>query len=190
VFETRTVIVLAALLAALSATSALLLLLEPGPVVDQEAVRLFSVERPSAAPEPPASERRAWRAISVRLSEEATLARAGHAGEGDAVAGSGYHFVIGPAPAGNGAWVSATPNWHRQRPADRAGEQAIAIGIVGTLERGAARERALVRLVQKLQARFDIEPEAIEVDAGDAEVLPERFPLARFRSQLLYPSRG
>lgn len=196
--------VLGALVMGMTMTSALLLVLEPGPVAPLSGVTLQSVDnatQPSdklfdiAQPHP-------WQAIVIHDSGSLTgSARSiNEVHERLGRKGLGYHFVINNGTGTDDGVIEVGFRWERQFegayvPEAAAGfdwnRNAIGVCLVGDADRRAFTEsqlRELVWLVQQLQARFNIPRDAVYIEVGGSpDGPPKLFPYAWFSGQLLTP---
>lgn len=202
--DRRTLIVLGTLVAAMTVTSGLLRLLEPGRVAPLNGVTLQSVQ---GGPSPEArlfntsARARDWQAIVIHDSGKLTdSAKAiAHRHEQLGREGLGYHFVInnGKGEENDGV-IEVGYRWEHQSSGHYLADgpdseffhdNAVSICLAGDASREPftrAQLRELVWLVQTLQQRFDIPAEAVYVQVGSA--LPEEADLpqlAWFREQLL-----
>jgi hypothetical protein len=204
--QTRTIVVLGALVLGMALTSGLLLVLEPGPRAPFSAVTLLSIDHGVHA-----SDRlndidnpRAWKAIVIHDSGQLTgSARSiNDVHERLGRKGLGYHFVINNGTGASDGVTEVGFRWPRQFEGAYVPEpqsslefdwnaNAIGICLVGDADRRAFTEaqlRELVWLVQQLQARFNIPADAVYVEVGSTGDQPSRlFPYAWFRGQLLAP---
>lgn len=199
--------VLASLVGAMTVGSAVLLVLEPGPVRSIGGLSLSSVQgRTSpasavsfAADAPVAPER--WVTILIHDGEEPNeVAQFAGLGSGSAagVDRSGYHFVIGNGRGIPDGRIEIGALWERQLPgrfsigtrAELPASGAIGIRVVGDGDHHAFTDkqmRSLVWLVQSLQAQYGIPAERVVVESGTAggARIGRLFPLAWFRQQIL-----
>ncbi|MCE9591220.1 MAG: peptidoglycan recognition protein family protein [Planctomycetes bacterium] len=202
--DKRTLIVLTSLVAAMTVASAVLLILEPRPVIPAEQIMLSSLERDSDSDRqlfettpPPTAGR--WTAIVIHNSgavqgSSATINRLHEQlGRG----GNGYHFVIGNGSGMPDGQVEAGFRWSRQLVgayaagpgSDFLNRRAIGICLVGDFSRQPptqAQLRELIWVVRHLQTQFGIPPEHVVV-----QMLPEGqgagryFPTLAFRQQIV-----
>ncbi len=200
--QTRTLIVLAALVAGMSVTSLLLLLLEPNPVAPPPGGVLMGIpdvldERQLANIE---AAPRQWQAILIHDSgaQRGSAESVGQLHDKLGRDGLGYHFVVNNGsgePDGTieigyrwkyqleGGYLDATANpeqaaaWH---------EHVIGVCVIGNPDNEPltdAQVESLVWLIDALQETFDVPGEAVVIDAGSQGV--PRFPFeARLRREL------
>lgn len=181
-------------------TSALLLVLEPGPVAPPSGVTLLSTD-PITQPKDrlfDIPEARDWKAIiihdsgTLQGSSRTINALDEQLGRG----GLGYHFVINNGTGQSDGLIEVGFRWQRQfsgaylegEGADWYHRHAIGIDLIGDGDREPftqAQLRELVWLVQQLQARFHIPRAAVYVEVGAKQGLARYFPEAWFRQQLL-----
>ncbi len=194
--------VLGALVAAMTVTSGILLLLEPGPSAPRAGVPLQSIDQGSRDNDQPqdklfdttAPEVR-WTSIVVHDSRTAqgsaqTLHRLHQKlGKG----GLGYHFVIDNGPGNDNGKIEVGFRWTSQAPgsffeADTANwPDAIGICLIGQGDKDQFTEaqlNQLIWLIQQLQQRYDIPKNNVYAQIG-ASTATSRFPDAWFRQQLL-----
>lgn len=199
--------VLASLVGAMTVGSAVLLVLEPGPVRSIGGLSLSSVQGRSspasavsfAADAPVAPQR--WVTILIHDGGESDeVAQFAGLGSGSAagVDRSGYHFVIGNGRGIPDGRIEIGALWEQQLPgrfsigtrAELPASGAIGIRVVGDGERHAFTDkqmRSLVWLIQSLQAQYGIPAERVVVESGTAggARIGRLFPLAWFRQQIL-----
>lgn len=200
--DRRTLIVLGCLIAGMTLSSGVLLLLEPGPVAPFSGVTLQSIDRASepdrrlfeTAPDRP------WEAIVIHdtgsMTGSAASLNALHKQMGRG--GLGYHFVInnGSADTDDGM-IELGFRWEHQLPGNYLEgedasvawfhENAIGVSVVGDLSRRQLSEpqlRELIWLVKQLQRAYEIPRDRVFVQVGSMDEPAEHFPLAWFRQQL------
>lgn len=192
---------LGALVVAMTLTSGLLLMLEPGPSVPQTGVALQSIDTGSVNPKPSdklfetASPQAHWRSIVVHDSRtkqgSAETLNLIHQKLGRG--GLGYHFVIDNGPGSDDGKIEVGFRWSGQAPGAFFDDQtanwpdAIGICLIGDGDAGRFTEaqlEQLVWLVQQLQQHYDIPKNDVYAQIG-ASTAASRFPDAWFRQQLL-----
>ena len=193
----RKVVVFAALLAVMTATSALLLALAPAPLAPGAASSLFAVGSPDSLDaifqtSTPMSDGQ-WRYVYVHHSRTP----AGSAATlGESADGLADHFVIGNGDGCGDGEVQVAQRWHRQRPAGRLpglesiNADCISICLIGDFNRARPTEtqmRRLGQLVAALQDRCGIPAANVYLRDGDRTMagVGQYFPSARLREQLL-----
>lgn len=201
--DRRTLTVLALVIAGMTLTSALLLLLEPGPMTPMTGVSLQSIDQSTVrAPEDrllattePIVEGR-WKALIIHDSGTQSgsireLSRLHDRLHG----GLTYHFVIGNGTGGPDGEIEMGFRWQRQYPgqflqgpnADAWLRSSIGICLIGDGDRGSFSERQmreLVWLVRLMQERFNIPDDLVVIDIGQGDQPSPVFPYAWFRQQL------
>ena len=197
----RTILVLCVLIGAMTLASVLLLILEPGPIAPASRLSLSVTASPAEFSQRllqlnPSVEPRQWTGITIRFSG----ARYGsYSGINDqhyriGLGGAAHHFVIGNGRGSDDGKTEWGFRWqnqdHTPYAADERGrvqQPIIDICLIGTgLERPSnAQITELVRLVQALQARFQIQPGQVRMVLDANGEIPTGFPLATFRQQLL-----
>ena len=210
--DSRSLIVLASLVAAMTVVSLVLLLLDPGPVAPPIVVALRAVDRgqtPGANPEDilfdnaPATGGLRWNAIVIHDTGTTggSLRTINKLHEKMGLGGIAYHFVIDNGRGEDDGLIEASFRWTQQivgafstgYTADWLDERhAIGICLVGDGSNGGftdAQMQRLVWLVTRLQQRFGIPRDQVIVNvATDPSGQPgpgRLFPLATFRQQLL-----
>ncbi len=200
----RTLVVLGSLVAGMTLTALLLIVLVPGPVAplggailqqtdarqDSEA-GLFGVTR-----------ERDWQAIVIHdsgsMSGSAESLNELHERLGRG--GLGYHMVVNNGTGEADGTIELGFRWREQfdgayldtgnRPEVAAWYHGHAIGIcvVGDVDQQSLTEKQfqeLLWLVQTLQDRYGIDSEHVYVDMGADPEPARRFPYAAFRDKLL-----
>ena len=207
----RTIRVLFALIVGMTALSAVLMILDPGPIHRGPSLVLSALERDDAASIEQALFSTSkplrtddWQYIIIHDSR-------GQAGslrdlerfwndyyisEGLAARGAGYHFVIDDATSDQDGKVEVCQRWQEQYPGgyiDAEGDDhwnriAIGVCVMGDADTGAFSENqveSLTRLTRELQARLGIPRERVIVQVGHAAGPALFFPEAAFRRRLL-----
>jgi N-acetylmuramoyl-L-alanine amidase len=193
-------LVLGALVAAMTVTSGLLMMLEPGPTVPRSGVALQSIDRgdENAKPQDKLFETAAmevrWASIVVHDSRtpqgSAQTMHRIHQQLGRG--GLGYHFVIDNGPGTDDGKIEVGFRWSSQAPGAFFDTEAVqlndAIGIclIGDGEAGRFTEAQLgqvVWLVRQLQQRYNIPKTSVYAQIG-AQTAASGFPDAWFRQQL------
>jgi len=195
------------LIAAMTLSGALLLILEPGPVSPPSTLFNLGAVAPSNDLErtlfdtTPAPQSGRWSAVVIcesgSIGGTAQTIAAEHQAQG--LGGLGYHFVIEDTPD-TGEQVRAGFRWRGQLPGvvmtgpyrDWYNQHAVSICLVGNSNVRSLTEgqlRNLTNLVHWLQRRFDIPPNHVSLQPDiDPTLRPGRFfPLSRFRQSLLRP---
>lgn len=195
---------LASLVFGMTSVSALLLVLEPGPVAPLSGVSLRSIDDTSAGEA--AADRLFqtpdsldWRKIVIHdsgspIGSSQSINRVhDQLGRG----GLGYHFVVNNGSDEVDGLIEVGYRWQRQMiggyldgpGSDWYHKHAIGICLIGDADRSGPTEaqmRELVWLVRQLQARFGISDDEVRVQVGSDPVRGSvLFPEARFRDQLL-----
>lgn len=194
--QQRKVVVFAALLAVMTATSALLLALAPAPLSPGAVSSLFAVGTPDSldvifqTPAPMPEGR--WKHIYVHHSQ--TLAGSA-ATLGESADGLADHFVIGNGDGCKDGELQVAQRWHRQRAAGRVGQfsvndDCVSICLIGDFNRARPTEtqlRRLGQLVAALQDRCEIPAGNVYLREGDRTTsgVGQHFPASRLREQLL-----
>jgi len=194
-------VVLGALVAAMTVTSGLLLLLEPGPSVPRPGVALRSIDRGNEAVKPKdklfdtdAREAR-WGSIVIHDSRtsQGSAQTLHYIHEQLGRGGLGYHFVIDNGPGSDDGKIEVGFRWSGQTPGAFFDAQmadwpdAVGICLIGDGDSGRFTEaqlKQLVWLVQQLQQRYDIPKADVYAQIG-ARTATSGFPDAWFRQQLL-----
>jgi hypothetical protein len=201
----RTLVVLGSLMAAMTLASAVLLALQPAPIMPVSHLHLLSTERaydPADAlfetlvPVLPGR----WERIAVSFSGHrfGSSQTVGMQHEGLGLGGLGHHFVIGNGTGSADGRIdvgfrwqhqqSGRVPWHVQPRPGSAEARTLYVCVIGDgRESGPTRNqlRELTWLVRLLQARLEIASEQVElVDLGPYTVGP-RFPVIELRQQLL-----
>ena len=204
--DRRTLLVLASLIAAMTVTAGVLILLEPGPVAPVTGISLTSIDRAGQARDTlfatsPAPQPGRWGAIVIHHSDSdsGSAKSIGQFHEKIGIKGGlGYHFVIGNGKGAPDGQVEVGYRWRHQLSGVHASgadgkwynENAIAFCIVGECnkeEPTAAQMRELYWLVQQLQARFHLPASRVFLHSDIAQTSSpgKLFPIANFRQQLL-----
>ena len=191
---------LGALVAGMTLTSILLLVLTPGPTVPISGVRLQAVEQETdragklfdtARPWP-------WQAIVIHDSGSAvgSSLTIHQAHENLGRGGLGYHFVINNGSLAEDGQIDVGFRWQRQYPgfyvegkgSDWYNRNAIGICLIGDADHQAftdAQYRQLVWLVKQLQQHYGIPRQAVHVCLGSDPSQPEaNFSYTLFSQQI------
>jgi hypothetical protein len=202
--DRRTLIVLGALIGAMTLAGGVLLALEPRPATPAGSVLLSSVDK-TVAPEKalfdtnPGIARGRWQAIVIHQSGygSGSADSLGRAHEKAGLGGLGYHFVIGNGDGMPDGQIEASFRWSRQmvgayasgRNSDAFNKQAIGICLIGDGNRKApssAQLRELVWLVRRLQQQCGIPADRVVLQGPHTGTPPAKlFPVALLREQLL-----
>lgn len=193
--------VLGALVAAMTVTSGLLMLLEPGPSTPTPGVALQSIDRGSDIAKPQdklfdttALEVR-WGSIVIHDSRtpQGSAQTMHHIHKQLGRGGLGYHFVIDNGPNADDGNIEVGFRWSSQAPGEffdaetASWPDAIGICLIGDGEADRFTEaqlNQLVWLVQQLQQRYSIPKSSVYAQIG-ASTAASQFPDAWFRQQLL-----
>jgi hypothetical protein len=195
-------VVLAALVAAMTVTSGLLMLLEPSPSTPRPGgVALQSIDRGNLEAKPQdrlfdteAKEAR-WTSIVIHDSRtpQGSAQTMHHVHQQLGRGGLGYHFVIDNGPGSDDGKIEVGFRWSSQAPGAffDAGTtnwpDAIGICLIGDGEAGRFTEAQLNQLtwlVQNLQQRYGIAKSSVYAQIG-ARTATSSFPDAWFRQQLI-----
>lgn len=202
----RPMIVLSALVGAMTLSSGLLLMLEPGPMlrpphpINLRAPSLPGPKAPmlfdtTAPPQPDW-----WRAIVVsesgRVGDTAESIAARHREQGEE--GLNCHFVVEPGTSASSTAVHSGFRWRTQRSGawatgpyrDWYNRHAISICLVGNSDEKAPDEtqlRRMIELIHSLQKRFDIPASQVRhASETDEKIsLGRYFPAGYLRQSLL-----
>ncbi len=194
-------VVLGALVAAMTVTSGLLMFLEPGPTAPTSGVALTSIDRgrPSDKPQDKlfstANVQIPWKSIVIHDSRtpQGSANTLHHIHQQLGRDGLGYHFVIDNGPRDDDGKIEVGFRWSGQAPGDffdaktATWPDAIGICLIGDGDTGRftdAQLQQLVWLVQQLQQRFGITKDSIYAQVG-TRTAASSFPDAWFRQQLL-----
>ncbi|GAB4110352.1 MAG: hypothetical protein Kow00105_19120 [Phycisphaeraceae bacterium] len=193
--------VLGALVVAMTVTSGLLMLLEPGPSAPRAGVPLQTIDRTGDQPAPQAMlfqtevpEVR-WNSIVIHDSRtpHGSAQTLHHVHQQLGRGGLGNHFVIDNGPGADDGKVEVGFRWSSQAPgaffADEAVDWPDAIGICligdGQSSRFSdAQLHQLVWLVQNLQKRYGIPRSSVYIQIG-SRTADSTFPEVWFRQQLI-----
>jgi len=194
--------VLAALVTAMTVTSGLLLLLEPGPSVPRAGVALQSVDHQdgqAAEPQQKLFETQApevmWNSIVIHDSRtpQGSAETVHHIHQKLGRDGLGYHFVLDNGPGADDGKIEVGFRWSNQASGHFFDTNAVqwpdSIGIclIGDGDGDGFSEsqlEQLVWLVNQLQHRYGIPKSGIYAQIGTSTT-GSRFPEAWFRQQLL-----
>lgn len=193
----RKVVVFASLLAAMTATGALLLALAPAPLAPGAVSSLAAVGQSQSldvifdTPVPLRDGR--WQYVFIHHSKTdggnaATL--------GESAGGLADHFVIGNGAGCGDGEVQIAQRWHRQGAAGRMSglesidPSCVSICLIGDFNRARPTPTQILRLSQlvtALQARCGIPAANVHLFGGDGSTAGagRYFPLASLREQLL-----
>jgi hypothetical protein len=193
----RKVIVFAALLAAMTATSALLLALAPAPLTPGAVNSLFAVGTPdsldpifqTSAPIEPGR----WKYIYIHHSKTVAGSAATIGESADALAD---HFVIGNGDGCGDGEVQIAQRWHHQRSAGQVDRRysidkaCVSICLVGDFNRAlptSTQLRRVAQLVTAIQERCDIPADKVLIVEREQSMagVGRYFPTAKLREQLL-----
>lgn len=204
--DRRTLLVLASLIAAMTVTAGVLMLLEPGPVAPVTGISLTSIDHAGQARDTlfatsPAPQASRWGAIVIHHSDSDTgsAKSIGQFHEKIGIKGGlGYHFIIGNGKGAPDGQVEVGYRWRHQLSGVHASgsdgnwynRYAIAICVVGDGNKDEptpAQMRELYWLVQQLQARFHMPASRVFLHSDIAQTNSpgKLFPVANFRQQLL-----
>lgn len=195
---------LCSLLVAMTLTSGLLLLLEPGPSAPRTAPPTLMVRDRSAQTAlfstVPAVESGRWDAIVIHDSRttSGSLATLNKLHEARGLGGLAYHFVVDNGQGGDNGQIEIGSRWQQQKiGAHSTGSQgawrnrrAIGICLVGHGDRQGFTQpqlESLLWLTHELQRKFGISPDRvyIDVDQESGGGVGRLFPVAWCRQQLL-----
>ena len=200
----RPVIVLTALVGAMTASSIVLLLLEPGPISMPPSMidlRVSTPRDPALFDTVRAPDLQRWRAIVIYENgmPGATVESISDRDRSRGLRGLGYHFVV--TDVRGGGTVQAGFRWRHQRDGAWAtgphshwyNQHAISICLAGNSNLQAPSEaqmRDLIELIHRLQKQFGIPASHVRLQADtDGEVRPGRlFPIGHLRERLLMAS--
>lgn len=194
-------VVLGALVAAMTVTSGLLMFLEPGPTVPTAGVALTSIDRGQASDKP---QNKLFTTDAVQIPWKSIVIHDSRTPQGSADTlhqihqqlgrgGLGYHFVIDNGPYEDNGKIEVGFRWSSQAPGDffdaktDTWPDAIGICLIGDGDHGRFTEaqlQQLVWLVQQFQQRYGITKDSIFTQIG-SETAASGFPDAWFRQQLL-----
>jgi hypothetical protein len=193
----RRVVFFAALLAVMTATSALLLALAPAPLAPGATSSLWAVGTPDSLDSifqtTPALEPGRWKYVFVHQS----LTDSGDAGTlGESAGGLPDHFVIGNGKGCGDGEVQVAQRWHRQKSAGRVeglksiDSACISVCVIGDFNRARPTRNQVVhlsQLVAALQERCGIPAGNVQVLEGDASPagVGKQFPASALREALL-----
>jgi len=196
VFDRRTVVVWASLLASLATVSGLLLFLEPVPHAPTGG-HVLSIRDPmpnavEALIERPAEiDRDKWVAIVIHHSGQpfGNAESIGRFHQAHGFGGLGYHFVITNGDGGDDGDIHTGYRWVRQIDGIH-NRDAIAICLVGDGNRQQPTEaqmQQLIKLVAALQMRLRLPRSRVLLysDISDVPSPGALFPATAFRQQLL-----
>jgi len=182
----------------MTATSGLLIYLEPGPVAPMPGVALQSIDLGERAEDSlfvTDEVQVGWRSIVIHDSRtpQGSAQTLNHIHEQLGRGGLGYHFVIDNGPGADDGKIEVGFRWSSQAPGDffdanaAPWPDAIGVCLIGDGEGGRFSEaqlRQLVWLVQQLQKRFGVSKDGVFAQIG-AQTATSSFPDAWFRQQLI-----
>lgn len=188
-------------MAAMTVTSGLLMLLEPGPSTPTAGVALQSIDRgiEDAKPQDKLFETSAqevrWGSIVIHDSRtpQGSAQTMHHIHQKLGRGGLGYHFVIDNGPGSDDGKIEVGFRWSGQAPGaffdpnTANWPDSIGVCLIGDGEDdrfSEAQLSQLVWLVQQLQQRYSISKSNVYAQIG-ASTASSRFPDAWFRQQLL-----
>lgn len=197
-------VVLGALVAAMTVTSGLLIFLEPGPVVSTPGVSLQSIDRADRTDPGARTQGKLFHTSAMQVPWGSIVIHDSRTPQGSAQTlnrvhqqlgrgGLGYHFVIDNGPGSDDGKIEVGFRWSSQAPggffdADTATwPDAIGICLIGDGEAGRFTQdqlSQLVWLVQELQNRYGIGKNNVYAQIG-TQTATSGFPDAWFRQQLL-----
>ncbi|MFI4860689.1 MAG: N-acetylmuramoyl-L-alanine amidase [Phycisphaerales bacterium JB063] len=207
--DKRTFRVLSALIVGMTAISAVLMVLDPGPVHNGLSIPLSAMESDDAlsidqalfATRKPLSED--WQYIIIHDSRGqagsvADLERFWdqyYASEGLSPRGAGYHFVVNDAAGKSDGEIEVCQRWQEQYPGgyiDAEGDDhwnriAIGVCVMGDADArsfSGDQMASLTALVRELQRKFNIPRERVIVQVGQTADPAAYFPESQFRRQL------
>lgn len=191
-------ILLGALVAAMTVTSGLLISLEPGPSAPMPGVALQSIDqgdRPEDKLFNTDAVQVGWRSIVIHDSRttQGSAQTLNHIHEQLGRGGLGYHFVIDNGPSSDDGKIEVGFRWSSQAPGNFFGDNAapwsdaIGVCLIGDGDGDQftqAQLQQLVWLVQQLQQRYGITKDRVFAQIG-AQTATSSFPDAWFRQQLI-----
>jgi N-acetylmuramoyl-L-alanine amidase len=197
-------VVLGALVAAMTVTSGLLMYLEPGPAVSTPGVALQSIDRTDRADAGDRPQDKLFSTVGMQIPWKSIVIHDSRTPQGSAKTlnrvhkqlgrgGLGYHFVIDNGPGSDDGKIEIGFRWANQAPgrffdAETAvWPDAIGICLIGDGEADRFTDAQLSRLiwlVQQLQERYGIGKESVYAQIG-SRTATSGFPDAWFRQQLL-----
>jgi hypothetical protein len=194
-------VVLGALVAAMTVTSGLLMYLEPGPTTTGPGVSLQSIDRAAATDKSQdklfstAQVQVQWKSIVIHDSRtpQGSAKTLHHIHQQLGKGGLGYHFVIDNGPSEDDGEIAIGFRWSSQAPGDffdaktATWPDSIGICLIGNGDADQFTDtqlQQLVWLVQELQNRYNIPKDSIYAQIG-ARTDTSAFPDAWFRQQLL-----
>jgi hypothetical protein len=201
VLDQRSILVIAALVFGMTATSGLLLMLEPGSMAPLSGVTLMS-EEPAGQPQArlfDTTGARDWQMVVIHDSgaTRGSSQSINQVHQRMGWDGLGYHFVINNGTDEMDGLIEVGYRWQRQLegayydPASQTAgwyhQNASGICLIGDGDGGTftdAQVSELVWLVQQLQRRFNIPAEAVRIEIG-THGNGAAFPRLAFERQLL-----
>ncbi|MAE65077.1 MAG: hypothetical protein CMJ18_12475 [Phycisphaeraceae bacterium] len=200
--DRRSLFVLIGLATAMTFSSVLLLVLEPGPITPLTTSINLRAQSPGETESPDlfdtSDATRPWSAIMIyetgTLAATAQTIARDHEQRG--LGGLGYHFVVESDADRDGEMIRAGFRWREQlagahasgRFREVSNQHAIGICLVADCARtepSRAQMKVLVELIRQLQKRFDIPSHRVRLDLGDHS--DRHFPVGWMRTQLLMP---
>ncbi len=195
-FDRRTLVVLTCLVATMTLTSALLLVLQPRPiapvgnlslaVLESERQGLDAIYRIEADPA-----RTGWRSIVVHHSGQSmgNAQMLGKLHQELGYGGLGWHFVIGNGDGANDGLIETGYRWTQQIDSVYI-PRAISICLIGNGDRKPPTRNQveqLVRLVHSLQRKLSIPAHRVYLhsDLADTTSPGRLFPMARLHEALI-----
>ena len=206
--DIRTIRVLFALIVGMTTLSAILMLLDPGPVHRGPSLALSALEAddPATIEEALFSTNKPlqdWRYIIIHDSrgQQGSLEdlerswNAYYIEQGVAPRGAGYHFVIDDPTSGQDGKVEVCQRWQEQYPGayiDTEGDDhwnriAIGVCIMGDADTrpfSGGQAESLARLTRALQVKFNIPRENVIVQVGGSASPAPYFLESDFRRRL------
>lgn len=192
----RNVLVFSSLVAALTLTSVLLMVVSPPPLSQDVASSLFAIDQPASLDaifntRTPVRDGR-WKYIYIHHSRTP----AGNALSLAQSGGLSDHFVIGNGDGCVDGEIQIGQRWDHQTPAappagaSQLDPACISICIIGDFDRGVPTQvqvRRITQLVNTLQNRFAISADRVVLidHANSPAGIGRYFPSTAFRQQLL-----
>jgi len=207
--DIRTIRVLFALIVGMTTLSAILMLLDPGPVPHGPSIALSALQTddPATIEEALFSTHKPlhdWRYIIIHDSRGQAGALEDlerwwnnyYAEQGIAPRGAGYHFVIDDPTSGQDGKIEVCQRWQEQYPGayiDTEGDDhwnriAIGVCVMGDADSRPFSEdqaESLARLTRALQERFNIPRQNVIVQVGQTQGPAPYFLESDFRRRLI-----
>ncbi len=202
----RTIVVILVLIVAMTATSGLLLLLEPAPLT-HTGIQLAAVEQRTdpavlLLATDPVAEEMAWRAVVIEFygkkyvaDQSRVPAAQRYADRPQGQRPTDYHFLIHNGNGGMDGQYSKSQRWLRQlsagwpRTLETLYEPTIRICLVGDgvlTGPTPAQKDCLVWMVRQLQQRYHITLDGVRLPSDNPDQAGRAlFPVAAVRQQLL-----